>query len=234
MPSKFAKSRKTRKPRAKAKSRRKVSAARRSTTVQRNFAVADTQIVKLKYGEKISLNAAAAGTGTYVFRANSIFDPNYTGTGHQPLSHDEWGNFYQHYAVLGSRIKVIFMPRSASVVSGSAVCSVFLAAAATSVSTAMTAIIENPKIRWGVLGGSYSKGSLRLSKGYSPYTFFGKTKVEKGDDTSAAFGANPTEEAYFHVNVTCQDDAFDPDPVDALVEIQFVVKLMERRQLVQS
>jgi len=68
------------------------------------------RVVKHKYVEQFSL-PAAAGAGlvrSYVFHANSTWDPNYTGTGHQPLYRDEMAAMYKYYIVVASSIKVTF------------------------------------------------------------------------------------------------------------------------------
>lgn len=44
------------------------------------------------------------------FRANSIYDPNYSDVGHQPLGRDLLANIYQHYRVLKTEIKCSFSP----------------------------------------------------------------------------------------------------------------------------
>lgn len=44
----------------------------------------------------------------HVFNLGSIFDPDYTGVGHQPAFHDQWATLYNRYRVIGVRYKVIF------------------------------------------------------------------------------------------------------------------------------
>jgi len=41
-----------------------------------------------------------------VFRANDLYDPDYTGAGHQPRGFDELCQFYQRFTVLGSKIQI--------------------------------------------------------------------------------------------------------------------------------
>lgn len=40
------------------------------------------------------------------FRLNSIFDPDLTGTGHQPKGRDTWANVYQYYRVLSTEVTI--------------------------------------------------------------------------------------------------------------------------------
>lgn len=42
----------------------------------------------------------------YVFRGNSLFDPDFTSTGHQPRYFDTYMQLYSKYKVLGSRIRI--------------------------------------------------------------------------------------------------------------------------------
>jgi len=41
-----------------------------------------------------------------VFRANSLYDPNYTGGGHQPNGFDQLIAAYNHFTVISSKIRV--------------------------------------------------------------------------------------------------------------------------------
>jgi len=61
----------------------------------------------LRYHETVTLTSVAGAINTYVFRANDLFDPNYTGTGHQPMGFDQMMVFYNHFAVNKCRIKVV-------------------------------------------------------------------------------------------------------------------------------
>lgn len=73
-----------------------------------NGAFPSSKIVKLKYNEYIPISSNTSGTviSQYRFNCNSLYDPNQSGTGHQPLYYDTYAGLYNHYLVLGSRIKV--------------------------------------------------------------------------------------------------------------------------------
>jgi len=70
----------------------------------------NTKLVRHKYCDQITIPAgAAAGLSTlYQFRCNSMFDPDYTGVGHQPMFRDEMAAQYTYYTVLSSKIKFTF------------------------------------------------------------------------------------------------------------------------------
>lgn len=62
---------------------------------------------KLVYCDTIEL-APDNGMDNHLFRINSIFDPDYTGTGHQPAFHDQWSPLYSNYRVTGFKYSVKF------------------------------------------------------------------------------------------------------------------------------
>jgi len=92
-----------------------------------NSPIPDNTICKLKYNTRFQLDPAStgiAGTGdgslnTYIFRLNSLFDPDYSTTNplasagkgtpnHQPYGFDQWATFYAQYMVLGAKVDVDF------------------------------------------------------------------------------------------------------------------------------
>lgn len=54
------------------------------------------------------VGAAIGFISQYTFRANSMFDPNFTGIGHQPMYRDEYATLYDSYTVIASFIEVCF------------------------------------------------------------------------------------------------------------------------------
>ena len=68
--------------------------------------------VRHRYQESSkSLNPGVGGTcAVHIFRANSMYDPDYTGTGHQPLGFDEMSTIYNKHKVTRAKITVTFQP----------------------------------------------------------------------------------------------------------------------------
>lgn len=63
-------------------------------------------IVKMPYFQSFSLQGAGAAYVDYTFSMTSIFDPNVTGTGHNPRFYDQWALLYGYYRVRGVKIRV--------------------------------------------------------------------------------------------------------------------------------
>lgn len=69
--------------------------------------IPDMLSVKLSYVEHIPITTLGGlPYMLYNFRGNSLFDPNVTGTGHQPMYFDQYAALYNRYRVMGSAVKI--------------------------------------------------------------------------------------------------------------------------------
>jgi len=65
--------------------------------------------VKMRYQHLVRPITSAGTHGLQVYRMNAIFDCDYTGiTGTQPLSHDQYDQFYKEYLVVGAKATTTF------------------------------------------------------------------------------------------------------------------------------
>lgn len=64
--------------------------------------------VNLTYADNYQLTVKCDGTDSdsYLWRMNSIYDPDYTGAGHQPNQRDLWAAMYSYYTVLACDYKI--------------------------------------------------------------------------------------------------------------------------------
>lgn len=227
-------------PRKYKKRTRKKSAfsRKRSTAAQPRAAIADSQLIKLRYGSLVTIDPTFGTPISHVFSANSIFDPDRTGVGHQPLGHDQWATFYDHYTVIGSKITAQFMPTGdgPTTRSNSAVCSIMLKDDTTPVTAGTEEVLEQTGVVYKYLGqGSSGAARLKLVKKFSAKKFFNITDIKDNTQLSGKMGSsNPSEEAYYHVNVAPIDNTTDPSPVQVAVLIEYIVLLSERKDLVTS
>lgn len=95
---------------------------RRNTrhAVQRSLGLAfpDKLTMTHHYTEQTFFNPATGAYNYYTWSCNDMYDPNVTGTGHQPYYFDQLSAIYNHYTVIGSRIKLTFIPVDVQPASG--------------------------------------------------------------------------------------------------------------------
>lgn len=224
---------------------RKAASFRRRRTYRRRFhrsgisplqPIARKQIVRMRYDGLASINSPGA-FGSYFFRANSIYDPDLTGTGHQPLPHDLWQSLYNHYQVLGSKISVIAYAEDSAT---NYVAEVGINVTDdTTVNALYTSTLkEQPGCTSRLLRirPDGCNSMVRLRKGFSAKKWFGvnRSAISAMESTSALFGANPTEGAFFHIWCAHPDDSTDIPNVNLRVRIDYIVEVTEPKEYSQS
>jgi len=192
--------------------------------------------LKFTYYDQVGLDATSGTPAHYLFSANGMFDPDITGTGHQPLGFDQWlGLFYNAFCVYKSEIKVTFMSQNAAG-SGQAVCLVGLIADS-SVTAAVTTIREQPTYVAKQLGSIGSgKDTITITKKCDVAQFFGLGRKELYADSThrGTSSANPADTVLYDIVVSANNASVNPDNVVVLVEVIFWAHLTERRQLAAS
>lgn len=211
------------------------------STIPRNIPLSGlpkTLPVRLKYVEMVPLNAGAGTPATYVFSANGMYDPNITGTGHQPKGFDQWLSLYRHYTVLSSKIKVT--PASSGSTSSliGFVYGVTLTSSTTDFSARNTEdMMESQNSRSYHYMNNFSSSANPTAPASCFSYFNAKREFGKNVMGSAEFhgdaASNPTEQMNY---VVWQGDVAgnDPGSIDMIVELEFTAVLSERIPLVQS
>lgn len=86
--------------------------ARKAKRNRRSVASMPTQITQARtvvfpYAANAVLGEAAAGAGfAWTFRVNSLFDPDFTGAGSQPVGYDQFSALYGRYDVHSVRFEI--------------------------------------------------------------------------------------------------------------------------------
>ena len=70
-----------------------------TTTVRNSVSRPQKLIVKLPYFTSGQLASSVGAYSYQIFNLNSIYDPDRSGVGHQPLGRDQWVPFYNRYRV---------------------------------------------------------------------------------------------------------------------------------------
>lgn len=205
-------------------------------SIARNIVPA-SKLVRLKYTEFISLNPpSGSGLVRHIFRANSCYDPNQTGTGHQPLGFDQWAIFYDHYTVVGSQCKAQFMSQGSSGSIDSCVVGIHLADSSAPLPTTET-LLEQPKSKHRMLTNANATQGVTVTKNFSAKKFFGLQSIKDNRGlVGASINANPTEDAYYSVYAAAYDSnlILNPNEIKVVVTVDYLVYFTERKTLTGS
>lgn len=174
-------------------------------------------LVKLRYTETITLSTTG-DLANHLFRANSIFDPNFTGTGHQPYWHDEFSAVYGFYTVVGSRIRADFVQQTSS--SSAVHCVVSLNEDSTVTANNVDTLTEVTESKRVILG-SGSPDMHTINNSFSLKKRFGNPDLN-GSEFRASVNANPTESTFYVVSAQSVDRV-STNAVDVIVTIEYIV-----------
>jgi hypothetical protein len=180
---------------------------------------------RMKYVSPVTLSSGVT-PGVNVFSANGLYDPDITGTGHQPRGFDQLIALYDHYVVVASHITVHFGASS----------QVFpiIGIQLQSSSTAQSDYVdyaEQPRCVFDI--GSYVLGPGGGFPDVKSHTlhfkapeFMGIPDPITSTKLQGSVNANPSDQAYFHVWSQHQDGS-SSNTVTALVFIEYDVVFIE-------
>lgn len=217
-------------------SRPRMKKYKRSYSSRATLGQPKVKTITMPYSAQINLNNTLAGQAAYwQFRANSIFDPDITGSGHQPLSHDQWALFYNHYVVKGCKIVVTFRSNTNIPASYLGIqLNDDTVTDITSGSGSVSNVLENQHNRYKLVNQPAAGGLTKLTYHVNPLKFLNRSKYST--DVKASMGANPTEEAVFTVYAIPFNfvDAIGTNGFQCDVRISYSVELSEPKELTQS
>lgn len=180
-------------------------------------------ICKMKYAEAVATDAF----GRFTFNLNSIYDPNRTGTGHQPYGRDTLETLYNRYRVISCSYRIL-APRNDQTIQ--------LAAQPANEVLSFTTVSEmkeNPRSRY--ITQSPGGQVIPLSSKVFIPSLVGRTASQymADDRYQADMGNNPSELAI--LNVMCATGADVPLTNSALnIELVYTVEFFDVKHLAQS
>lgn len=194
-----------------------------------------TTVVKHRYVDAFSINPSLGNVGYHWFRANSLYDPDVTGAGHQPLGFDQWSTFYNHYIVIGAKIKATFSLAATGTEVGSIMVAGVVLSDNSSGPTDVPTLIEQSNSNKKYSYFNLSDRPKTVSKGYSAKRFYNLTNIS---DNQTRLGSNvsgnPAEFAYFGVYVGNANTSIDCPNILVMVQIDFIALYSEPKLLPQS
>lgn len=142
---------------------------------------------------------------THFFALNGLYDPNITGTGHQPMYFDQITGLYNHYNVVGTKMTIRVLPDDANTTPTKVVLwqndNNGVAGAST-----IDSLAESQVNRSGIIGSGAANEPLELTIFWSAKKTFGGDVLSNTNLIGNA-GANPGELSYGCISVQSMDGA---------------------------
>jgi len=181
----------------------------------------------LRYVDYFTLSPGNGGVlDTKVYSWNGLYDPDISGTGHQPRGFDQLcgadngSGLYHHYCVLGARATAEFCNTD---VTNTVRCYVATQDSSTAIASLLfyeeTSKCFNKTV--GVLGSG--QDITRMSMKWSAKKWFAKPNVITERDLVGSNAGNPVEQAYLHVSVG-SPQSVDAGNVEVCVKIDYLVR----------
>lgn len=189
---------------------------------------ANVTVQRFRYVDFITLNPPISGTSRHTIRGTSLYDPDFTGIGHQPRGFDQYMAFYEHFEVLGAKLTATFVPLLPTIVQNQAIVGIMQGPLGTPALTTLTDVLESKQSRTNVTRTMGTRPLVLTSKFSSKKVFGGGMgdDARKGTDS-----ANPAENWYFHVwGGSTDEGSNDPTAIRVKLQIDFIAKLTERKK----
>jgi len=184
-----------------------------------------TQNVTLRYADNVSASSVAGSSASYVFRANGLFDPNFTGVGHQPRGFDQLMTLYDHYRVKTATCEVW----ASNTLNTPGILSIVVKDDGVSIPVSIDVMEDTYSTHTALLPAddkqvSYARFTVDVDKYLG-----GKAITEQ----KGSAGSNPTEQLFFVVAATMMSVGDAPN-IAMWVRITYNADLSEPKQPVSS
>lgn len=196
-------------------------------------------IARMRYGHQFTLDATAIAPAKQVYSCNSCYDPDLTGTGHQPRGFDQMMAVYNHCTVIGAKITARFMnPGNTNLVPSNVGIAISAGAEFVSTST-LQDVLENKYVTRPRLAGPMGltnggANSVVLTKKFSSKRFFGKKTIVGDALYRHNDSSNPTEQAFFEVFAYPNVSGYNPEALLVEVQIDYICVFTEPKILPAS
>lgn len=228
---KWYKKRKTYTARVRRRKKAKAPHFSRLAPMGRSLGMPNQNVVQLRYCTSVTLSDAIGGVlDLHAFSANSIYDPDVTGVGHQPMGRDQWEIFYNHYRVLSSRITI--QAGQGSPAAGAPIMTGCYLADDVTVPSTWTTIAEAGRDACK-MNIPANQDILKLKQNYIQSKFY-KGQGANQSNLGAAMGASPSEQAYYIIYAQAADELSTFVSRTYSVTIDYKVCFSEPKDLVAS
>jgi len=170
--------------------------------------IPNTKMVRLRYAQQFLLSDSGLGDGLsdqQLIRANSLFDPDYSGVGHQPRYYDQYTPMYNHYLVLGSKIRVsghMGVAGTSNISNGRLTVRLLDTVTTPDIPDSIIDLLESKNtVSIPIHNQAVGNATRWLTKTFSAKKFFGVKDMKDNHQLGAYYTANPTIDAWFNIVV---------------------------------
>lgn len=200
-----------------------------------DYGFPDKLRTRLRYCDQFQMGTTV---NQWVYRFNSLYDPDLSGVGHQPRYFDQLcasNGIYSRYRVLGAKAKITFTEQTPSV-AGSANIGPTLVWAETSNNSAIvyggaSDVMEGSGAKWNVIQDKFGGNNMKtLTQTFSLERDCG---VNATDDTaSALYNNNPGNTVFLHFGKI--DLGSNASTVTVFVQVEYFVEFYSRNEIANS
>lgn len=165
-----------------------------------------------------------------IYMANSCYDPDYSGTGHQPMGFDQWMAIYSRYRVHASYIKITTINKSTTV-GNLAQCAVTPSNNDTAASSVQE-MAEESEAKESIAGIATGPGEDSILKYATTCAVIGVDSIKNSSEFSGTASANPSTPWYWRVAHSNADGTTLNCVVN--VELKQIVEFYAPKYLLQS
>jgi len=186
-----------------------------------------------RYHETVQLNPGISGFAIYEFAANGMYDPNITGTGHQPSGFDQMMTLYNHYTVTKSIITVT--PATTGSTNQQILFGVRLNDTTGQLAGGLDSFLESRGVKYlmvGYPGATVMPVNMTVDMG----KFFGVPQQNLLGESQfrGSAVANPSELAIYQCFVGAAVPSDDPPSTTLHVDITFECVFSEPKEIIPS
>lgn len=203
------------------------------------FGVPGKYFCKLRYADHITLDPNVSGLASYVFRANDLYDPDVTGTGHQPSPFDTMMSVYATATVVYSKMYIVpTMPFNDSTVP---MYITIIKSHTSTVATELTDYIDlaecrNRASRLKLIGNYSTKavdGNNILKANFSAKKWFRVKSIIGDRNYQCDAGSSPAESCFYQI-ISTTPDGTNPSAQTYRVNITFYAVFTEPKTIARS
>lgn len=210
------------------KYKKKATTTRSKITANIGAGLPKKMIMTHKYTDYYNISSSTGLLQTELFRCNSLYDPSFSHTGHQPMYFDQLSALYDHYTVIGSKITWKICQNNTGLQTAKA--AIYINDDSTVTPTAES-LSEQTTSRVLILP-AYSNNIHTVVQKWSAKKAFGKA-ILGNLSFQGTSSSNPTEEQYFTLAAYGVNPSV-PMSLDVFVTIEYITVWTELKDIIGS